>query len=699
MMKQLFRWGAILLTLFALMAISGCSDSNNSRSSSSDGGIDVTGTAVMNLSGGTGGTGSGGAGGDFYADAYDDLLIKKSGTIDTSFTVPVYPYTFGAEVLTIAAAETVTVANATDLVAGGYYLLSNNLYLGDGDGQLANDEVDDLDDIMVTGINVQAGGTLILPGDNTVSVELAILIDGTVKTDTESANLNINSYSYLEIGTAGLVTTTATADGAAAGSIDLWSDGVAINRGTIEANGAAGGGNAGLVDFAAYAFVFNTGTMSSNGGSNADGDGGDGNGIHIESYYASLFTSGDLAASGGAGSGAGGYVRSGIDIYGGSDNFGDTVVSGTLTSNGGDGAAGNGRYAGDININSDSSGAILVNADINANGGDGIGEAANGGYGGELYFDQNDGEDEGYGEYMPMGIFKVAGTISLAGGDGTAAGGDGGYIDFDTDYSYETMPAIQPIEILGFVTLNLNGGDSTDLSGGDGGDVDCYTEDGWTEDGYTALPVGSIINEADISSRGGAGTVAEAVVSGGDGGEVEFEAEGEFSIGDTIVNNSGAIDISGGDANYAGAAGRVYFYGHDEVVNTATITGIGGEGIAQGGDGIDYVEFYASLNVNNSGDIIGSGGAGVIGGDSDYLAMYSGYQTVNSGNLSAIGGDGVAVGEEATFGGDGGDIDLFSEQTKTSNTGTIDASGGIGDTAGVDGTYYLDWVVIPVEPM
>ena len=137
------------------------------------------------------------------------------------------------------------------------------------------------------------------------------------------------------------------------------------------------------------------------------------------------------------------------------------------------------------------------------------------------------------------------------------------------------------VEFVGYSSISMNGGNG--VNGANAGSFQIYTEDAWTGDDYIAVPVGSIINKVPVSAKGGAGALTGGHY-GGQGGFIDFEAEGEFSIGTTEVINSGTIDVSGGVGDYAGDAGGVYFYGHDKVTNSATITAVGGAGTTMGGN-------------------------------------------------------------------------------------------------------------------
>lgn len=679
------HWKIIALGSAAvcMLGLAGCGSDNDNNSA-------PAGVYKLNLAGGTGGTADGGTGGDIYIDNYTDVKVLRSGSVNANFTVPTYAKNFGEFKATISA-DTIVQLDV-DAVGGGYYMITNdtNLYLGDGDGVLAN--FPDTDDTIVTGLQVNAGKTIQFPNNYTswgtwsyVWFDNAVIIDGTATVVTEGNSLEIASGSLLQINASGKVTTTTTTAGTDSGAIYLYSDGVLVNKGSVTADAAADA-SAASVELDGYTFVFNTGNMSANGGHSTTSSGGSAGDLYLYSYYAGLFSSGDLTANGGNGGagdgGQGGYLY----LEGGYEqSMGDTYVSGNLTANGGNGTDGNGGSADYVYIYNSSGGDLKVNADISAAGGAGNGASYSGGSGAYCYIETYSyGYDYGYGEYAPMGDIEIAGNFNLAGGNGAAAGGSGGDLTIE---GYETYDQVDPtkrastITLAGFNAINISGGNSTDASGGDAGYYEIYTEDASND--YPYLPTGAIVNEATVSGKGGNGAI-----NGGMGGWVEFEAEGEAYVGSTIVKNTAAIDLSGGTGDSGGDAGGIYFYGHDGVMNTASITANGGNGITQGGDGAYWnIEMYATLDINNTGDILANGGSGETAGDgSGYVALYAGGQVNNSGQIKTFGGNG------STDGGSGGYIDLFSQTRPTANSGQLNVAKGTGGTTAVNGEILIDWV-------
>lgn len=684
-MRKSWKFIALGSAAVCMFGLAGCSSDNNDNSA-------PAGVYKLNLAGGTGGTGDGGGGGDIYINNYTDVKVLRSGSVNASFTVPTYAKNFG-EVKATISADTVVQLDA-DAVVGGYYMITNNtnLYLGDGDGILAN--APDADDKVVTGLQVNAGKTIKFPNNfpawdptlGYVWFDNTVVVDGTVTVETEGDSLYFESGSLLQINPSGKVTTTTTTAGINSGFVYLYSDGVLINNGSVTAD-AADDASADYVELDGYTFVFNTGNMSANGGHSTTGSGGSAGSLYLYSYYAGLFSSGDLTANGGnGGAGDGGwggylYLEGGYSGY-----MGDTYVSGNLTANGGNGTTGNGGNADYVYIYNSSGGDLKVNADISAAGGAGSGVGYSGGSGASCYIETYSyGYDYGYGEYPPMGDIAIAGKFNLAGGNGAASGGSGGYLSIDgyeeTYYIQDPSKRAPTITLAGFNAINISGGNSNDASGGSAGYYEIYTEDATNE--YPYLPAGAIFNEATVNAKGGNGAI-----NGGMGGWVDFEAEGEAYAGSTIVKNASDIDVSGGTGDFGGDAGGLYFYGFDGVTNTATITANGGNGVTQGGDGAYWnIEMYSTTDIKNTGDILASGGSGVTGGDgSGYVALYAGGQVNNSGQIKASGGNG------STGGGWGGYIDLFSQTRPTANSGQLNVAKGTGGTTAEIGEILIDWV-------
>ena len=252
----------------------------------------------------------------------------------------------------------VTVSTDTDVLLdpeadpgdGVLYMRSGNstLYVGDGLNET---------DIQVTGLSVAAGTTLRFPTNvsesmSNVYIPKAVIIDGTVSTIGESVDSLLESYSYVQVGKTGTVTSSGRTAGAPAGVCYILSYGVAINKGTIECNGATGGGSAAMAGLVADSFVYNTGVIRADGGDNAEGAGGSGGLAGAGSYFASVYTSGTISANGGNGSGGAGGTAGMLEVVGAPSEIHRIVAGGIIQANGGNGSSGNGNNGEILFINS-----------------------------------------------------------------------------------------------------------------------------------------------------------------------------------------------------------------------------------------------------------------------------------------------------------------------------------------------------------
>jgi len=472
--------------------------------------------------------------------------------------------------------------------------------------------------------------------------------------------------------------------------------GTLINTGIIDASGGDGawGGDAGGIELDSEWRVYNTGDLYSNGGDGSTGDGGDGYEIYIEPDGGHLFNSGDLHVEGGDGAADGGDSGD-LYLYSANETMGDLINTGDIYVHGGDATDpandGAGGDAAEYIYFDNYGGKIVTIGDIMGDGGDGAGDGDGGDAVYNLYVYVYEGEDWGYGEYETPGTIQITGNISLAGGKGYY-GGDGCYYFYvdNSDYADDNLTPLYPMEFLGYATVDLTGGKGATY-GGYGGDFYIYTEDASYPSGY--YPVGAIVNRADILAAGGEGVESY----GGEGGDVEWEAEGEAYYGTTVLLNSGVIDVSGGKGTDGGDSGWVYLYAHDYLENTGTIWAMGGEGTADGGYGgdgaYDYIEMYSTLDMMNSGDIIATGGAGTgagaFGGDVYDLYMIAGGHVTNSGDINMDGGAGTEDG------GDGGVAAIGSDTTDSENSGMITVVGGVGGVDDGDpGGIWIDGFVV-----
>jgi hypothetical protein len=608
---------------------------------------------AFRASGGTGSTNRGGDGGEFYAESYGSIKVLKSGTVDASFTVPPITTDLGAHGFTV---NTDTTVPNTDDTPGALCQESygdGSLYIGDGNGFC------DSGDTKVTGLTIAAGATLVLfdsaAGSGSLRLTNDLVINGTLTSDLYSGwGFSSIEANLIEVGSTGKITASATAPDSPGGEINIGQeDGLTrtiVNRGTIEAKGN-GNGYGGYIYFEPRDLVVNYGRIDVSGGSSG------GSGGEFDAYvdYGNFYSSGTVLMNGGNGD-TGGHTEYNSEnwyeyscwietAFKGNTNGngdiinGDIIISGIWEAKGGNGANGSGGSGGQMSFQTDGMGNITVNAYMSVKGGNGTGSWADNG--GRIYFVSNFGE---YSNPDPgPGKISIAGIYDLRGGDSDQDGGGGGDLQV-LGQSVNSLGVGSDVEFVGFSELVMNGG-----GGQYGGNASDNAFQLYTYAGSDTAK--SITNEADIQAKGG-----DATQDGGMGGYVTMQIDGPGDA-KTVLNNSGNIDVSGGEGETGGSA-------YD-------------------GDAVSLL----AEHVYNSGDLTANGGNGTINGGNGSSIYLEGQHVDNSGSIMANGGNGTGSGG---IGGDGGYIYLNSDAAQTYNTGTLSVIGGAGDSAGNNGTVYID---------
>jgi hypothetical protein len=472
-------------------------------------------------------------------------------------------------------------------------------------------------------------------------------------------------------------------------------DGMVVVSGPVASSGGDGenGGGAGEIEVDGETFIFITADLMANGGVGSNGTGGDSYGFDIEGDQASIYISSSLMANGGDGLLGGG---DGGDIDLDQDYPSEVILGGAISADGGNAMSntGNGGDGGDFEMNYVYNGPLVIGGMISLSGGAGADTAGYlGGDGGDLDIYMDYTGDYENGEYLPVNNMEIAADIDLSGGDGDT-GGDGGDIDIDS-YGDSSELAIEQVDLgkvrlLGFDTIDISGGDAPGDAGGDAGDSDFYTEEWWALKPLESVP--SITNEVMWMAVGGAS--ANSGFTGGEGGYLDWDVEGEFYMDSKLIN-TGDIDVSGGSGDYGGASGGILLSSYHEINNSGNVTANGGDGRTSGGEGAyEYIEFEGSMDINNSGTITANGGEATDGdgGDGgDFIQMYAGFKTTNTGAIFADGGA-ADLSTTSASGGDGGDIELNSAYDPTSNSATLSVVGGDGGTPGDVGEITIDGV-------
>ena len=652
--------------------------------------VDVSGGDGLNPDGGDGGHGGeltfeidpGSIGGH--------IKLFSTGLADASFefppSVPIY---LGDNPLQVTTAITVvSITDHTPLIEGAVHTHENDttVYLRDSAGPGGHTSV--------TGIHITADGSLTFEHNLTTAptAEIEIPFDFhnaglltvvDIPTTTSSGNLDLSCSVYL-----GESTSTIDLSGGDAGDggdLTLETDAGFFNQGTILTFGGGGesGGYGGFVEIDAADHLFNTGDISANGGEATNGNGGeaDEDGITLHTGNGNISNSGNLNASGANGTFEGGDAGT-IWLY--TSQLGTIRNSGNLIATGGNTSAdctvGCSGGAGAVIDMSVSGGGLINSGNLLANGG--FGATGPGGSGGA--FDVDAGFGSGRGTFVPPDDVVISGSINISGGDG-ADGGVAGTLEISL--SALVVPQNQEIILLGYTQLNVAGGNGT-ANGGDGGDV--VAEQMPSQSHTNAYPSGGVINTIPINASGGDGTSG----AGGDGGWLEMTTESElgWQADWEVIVNHGSIDLSGGNgATAGGATNGLVFWGYNGVENTGSIDASGGhatDGTAGYGSS---VAFFSDLGpVGNAAFISTDGGACTADAGSGAYAgdiTLHGHLVDNTADLSAAGGDGGAT---SGTGGDGADVDFYSFGGITNAATSIDIGGGTGATAGNDGSFFVD---------
>lgn len=684
MHTRLTLWTHVGVLISVLTLAASCGGGSSAAATPGTEPYTVSGLQIL-THGGAGLDGAGGEGGDFDFQAYTggNIEIRRVGVVDTTFTVPAANPALGTNPRTITADVILTPDGSNEV-------------LGDDGVNPA------------TGVHVLPGITLTLRGNRnsdgtpvtmewaTLTVDTAILLEGALtgyadettlgdglslnalRVDLRADNLIIRPTGSVKLRGKDAAT---GANGGNGGEFNAYVDQTIINEAPVVTRGGDGddGGDGGDVywDSSGNGAIYNTGDVDLSGGRGSNGLGGDGGYYDTHSEYGPQFHSGDVTARGGDGTLGGG---DGDGIYFDICDVGLFVNSGDLDASGGHATVqGDGGDADDIELYY-YTGPVRMTGTYLARGGDGAG-SGNGGDGGTFEIDGHEDEiedtDIAYG-------FQIGASIDLRGGSGRD-GGDGGdvdlYVDFDESHNPDAAHA-QSVLLVGYDLIDASGGSGT-ADGGAGGYVDLQMEYG---NNYDIEYIGSVINEADMVTRGGDGTNG----AGGDGGYVEMTTYDDATFHfDRRVANSGALDTCGGSgATTGGDAGDVYFYEYNRIENTGAILASGGDGgTGPGGQGAD-IEIIGDNIVVVRADITADGGNSVsgVGGVADEIYVY-GQDTTCVGAMVCCGGSSTSAA-----GGDSGVVEVGSTRGPSTLGGSCNVAPGLGTPDGATGEVWLDGV-------
>ncbi len=691
MRSSLVRVGTWIL---AALAISACSSGGGD--SSSGGGISGL---AFTQKGGKGTAGGGGNGGYFDVEGYGggDVKVVSSGSINTSVSLPTrLPY-LGTNW------QDVTTDTTLGVGSSGFYLTAGTATVSNGTGT-------------VTGIRVRPGVTLtIRPNYDTDNADAdgnmatgtreearfylsdGLIVEGAIKiatmdasvagdgAGTNTANLNITGLGGLFVASTGKIDVSGADNGSGpgrnAGYFYAFPDAF-NNAGVITAKGGAGstsGGNGGAVYVYTYqGYAASTGSVVSDGGAGAAGAGGGAGWLDIESGsgYGYLVAKGVFSATGGNGTTGGGNGSS-IYLY---TDWGAMIADGTFRTYGGNATVdGSGGYASYVDF--DSYGDVRVTGTIDTHGGNGTG-SGNGGGGSDVYVYGYENQAWGSSSDEPNsgGVYFGA-SVNGNGGDGASGGYAGNFYVYQDTYGTTTAKGT-PIQLVGYSTIDLSGGNGSTYGGSAGSSN--YLEAFSGYDNVAIYYAGNVHNDANFVMRGGDG----ATGYGGSGQGIYMETESSnyppYNYG---VKNVGSLDGSGGAGGTAGGGGGYFhLYGKFYVDNSGAITASGGRGGTSSGGYASEIDVYSDVSLTCSGALAANGGSSAsgnaYGGGSIYVSAAN---TATVGTVSANGGNSTSAA-----GGNGGYVWIMS-QDNLSQVGSATANKGSGASGSpVNGEVWID---------
>jgi hypothetical protein len=721
-------------------------------------------SATIKAVGGAAANGNGGSGA--LISAYfttgsngGHLKVFKNGSVDAGFqfpstsSSPIFPGAHPAVVSTSTLLPLVGLpcdTNSPSGTVGSFYLCGSSLWVVTSSTVAAT----------TTSLTVAPGVTLSLPtstGPVAFTIPGSCVNNGTIAMTQVATGTN-PSFSItcadftgaagsklLNNGASG----SSTQDGASGGGLFLYADSI-WNLGDIDSSGGAGlsGGSAGAVVLTVWGALgnasnagslLNGGNVKATGGNavSSTGHGGNGSSVVFQAV-GFLGNSGALNSSGGSGfssassspavGGAAGYIH----LTSGDGSAGSLRNSGPLTARGGDVdpscsptttycAAGNG---GEILLKA-RGGALKSNGSLISTGGNAPSGSA-GGAGGPISVQVDAGNPTTlFGSFSyPGGDLWLAGTLDSSGGlanasTGTPAGGAAGTISVFSNLGQEDLLG-QEIVLYGYSTLDSSAGTSSLVSGAAGG-IRLYNTYARDYLGNATLPGGSVVNYADLVSRGA------AALTPSNGGNILLLTESSqtfippaetaasvYSGNESFENvlNFGAIDASGGFSTSSSApggnGGQVILYGLTGATSTGNITSRGGGSVAYGGGSgpggafTSGVEILSDLGpVSCAGTIDVSGGAAPSstsqgGGNGGWVQIAGVGVTFTSGSILASGGAATTATTSTGFGGAGGWVSFASFGGKSSNAPVASlaiVNGGAAfssDLVGRDGLVEVD---------
>ncbi|MFT3841804.1 MAG: hypothetical protein QM723_32740 [Myxococcaceae bacterium] len=563
------------------------------------------------------------------------VKIFNTGAADAGFAPPTPPaFVAGGVPLNVTTDTTVPVLN--DVAEG--IEISEPYFLTVNDDRLFAYDADAGTAVEVTSISVAAGKTLTFdPGFLTSSIQFYVRNDihnqGTI-TATKLPPGNVNGANFY------------------VGCGNFYGDvgSSVITRGADATGGTAG--NGGSFNVECTALVINQGTIDTRGG--AGDSAGNGGTVNLDSDYGAVYNTGVLNTVGGAAAVNSGGSGGGANMYAALGTYNSGAIDGT----GGLGVTAGGNGGG-IDLETYATGSVKSSGALTTKGGDCTGATCPAGSGGSANITVHSGD------------LDHNATIDTSGGTGIGQGGTAGAISFQN-----------------------------------------YEGSSWSE---LPLATGNLRVSGDLTAMGGSGNPA------GGGNTVSFNlSPAVHPLGqELILFGYASMDVSGsnGDNSYGGAAGSFEartqpsapYVGEGTfggtlsgpLVNYADITVNGGDGTTGGYGGTITIDTQLAVNLNQPYEKVINYGK---------LTVNAGLSSVNNGqyggninlegvagteNHGALSANGSITSGGPSNAGNGGTIDLISDDGPVTNTGTCVANGGnTAGNGGNGGQIYLDGTAV-----
>ena len=699
------KFTLLAIAVIAVFSINSCDDNK----SSSDYGY-ATGY-YLTANGGNGTSGDGGNAGSVNIQSYSDLRVLRSGSVSASFSVPGISENLG-EVPLVIRSDTTLEVPAGDPGAGVPYLFASDNYIriSDGDGIPGNDDI-------VTGLKVSSGATLTLNPNNgstttaTIDLDNDLIIRGRLETVFQSVpnernrvhlTVNVEGQVYTSSGSSinltGADATNPADNGGVGGVFRVTATDTITIRGRIDTSGGDGaaGGDAPPTELASvYRDIYTTGDITMNGGNGTTGPGGSSNYLEANADFGNIMNGSDISMNGGDSVDGNGGNGGHLAILAGASTVGSFYNSGAIDASGGSSENASGGYGSGFSITVHG-GEVLWSGRLTARGGDGV----IGGDGASLTITSNTGTSIVSMMSRAYGTIRIGADIALDGGNGSTDGGDGGDCSISTSGPViNSIPPSNLVELVGYRSLSLNGGDGGNNGGNGASSIHLLTL-GFTMMTGEYWDAGALTNEAVLNANGGDGVLG----TGGAGGAIEFNAQNAYGE-NAFFNNSGDINAAGGSGSSGGASRQVRFYSFREMTNTGDVTVTGGNATGNGTAAGNALTGDFVMTVNGYGDIINRGDVYASGGDATgttssggtvgIIVIYAADVVNNYGRVYANGGastDGTSSS--------GGLVDfrsgLIGETVNRASIITVE--GGTGATPPATGTILIDMIdVTPAD--